>query len=230
MVAATASAKSLQSCPILRNPIDGSPPGSSVPGTLQARTLEWVAISFSRGSPNPGIEPRSPTLQAGSLPAEPPGKPKALIILSLTPYQIVVCNHFLYFHSLFSLLFYACFSFLFYVEYSWFTLCVSLNVQQSDSAIHISILFHQLPFHFIVFFSFAGQKLLSWISSPLSIFVLLSVFCLHSQLLFGKVVKNIQWEKDSLFKKSSWENWTSTCKRIKSQLFFQHAQISTQNR
>ena len=40
-------AKSLQSCPTLRDPIDGSPPGSPVPGILQARTLEWVAISFS---------------------------------------------------------------------------------------------------------------------------------------------------------------------------------------
>ena len=40
-------AKSLQSCPILCNPIDGSPPGSPVPEILQARTLEWVAISFS---------------------------------------------------------------------------------------------------------------------------------------------------------------------------------------
>ena len=42
-----AAAKSLQSCPILCDPIDGSPPGSPVPGILQARTLEWVAISFS---------------------------------------------------------------------------------------------------------------------------------------------------------------------------------------
>ena len=40
-------AKSLQSCPTLCNPIDGSPPGSPVPGILQARTLDWVAISFS---------------------------------------------------------------------------------------------------------------------------------------------------------------------------------------
>ena len=39
--------KSLQSCPTLCNPIDSSPPGSLVPGILQARTLEWVAISFS---------------------------------------------------------------------------------------------------------------------------------------------------------------------------------------
>ena len=45
--AAAAAAKSLQSCPTLCNPIDGSPLGSSFPGILQARTLEWVAISFS---------------------------------------------------------------------------------------------------------------------------------------------------------------------------------------
>ena len=44
---AAAAAKSLQSCPTLCDPIDGSPPGSSVPGILQARTLEGVAISFS---------------------------------------------------------------------------------------------------------------------------------------------------------------------------------------
>ena len=42
-----AAAKSLQSCPTLCDPIDSSPPGSPVPGILQARTLEWVAISFS---------------------------------------------------------------------------------------------------------------------------------------------------------------------------------------
>ena len=43
---AAAAAKSLQSCPTLCDPIDGSPPGSPVPGILQARTLAWVAISF----------------------------------------------------------------------------------------------------------------------------------------------------------------------------------------
>ena len=43
---------------------------------LQARILEWVAISFSRDLPNPGIEPRSPTLQADALTSEPPGKPE----------------------------------------------------------------------------------------------------------------------------------------------------------
>ena len=47
IAAAAAAAKSLQSCPTLCDPIDGCPPGSSVPGILQARTLEWVAISFS---------------------------------------------------------------------------------------------------------------------------------------------------------------------------------------
>ena len=47
VAAAAAAAKSLQSCPTLCDPIDGSSPGSPVPGLLQARTLEWVAISFS---------------------------------------------------------------------------------------------------------------------------------------------------------------------------------------
>ena len=48
ITAAAAAAKSLQSCPTLCDPRDGSPPGSPVPGILQARTLEWVAISFSK--------------------------------------------------------------------------------------------------------------------------------------------------------------------------------------
>ena len=47
LAAAAAAAKSLQSCLTLCDPVDGSPPGSPVPGILQARTLEWVAISFS---------------------------------------------------------------------------------------------------------------------------------------------------------------------------------------
>ena len=50
---AAAAAKSCQSCPILCNPIDGSPIGSSDLGILQARILEWVAVSFSRGSSQP---------------------------------------------------------------------------------------------------------------------------------------------------------------------------------
>ena len=48
VAAAAAVAKSLESCPTLCDPIDGSPPGSPVPGILQARTLECIAISFSR--------------------------------------------------------------------------------------------------------------------------------------------------------------------------------------
>ena len=47
MKATATAAKSLQSCPTLCDPTDGSPPGFPVPGILQARTLEWVAISFS---------------------------------------------------------------------------------------------------------------------------------------------------------------------------------------
>ena len=51
-------------CLTLCNPMDCSPPSSSVQGILQARILEWVAIPFSRDLPDPGVEPRSPTLQA----------------------------------------------------------------------------------------------------------------------------------------------------------------------
>ena len=60
----------------LSDPMDCSPPGSSVHGILQARILEWVAYSFSRGNlPNPGIKLGCPALQANSLPAELPGMP-----------------------------------------------------------------------------------------------------------------------------------------------------------
>ena len=61
-----------QSCPAPR-PVDCSPPGSSVHGILQTRILEWVAMPSSRGLPDPGIEPRSPALQADSLPSGPTG-------------------------------------------------------------------------------------------------------------------------------------------------------------
>ena len=65
------------SCPTLCNPMDYSQPGSSVPwGFSRQKILEWVAMPSSRDLPNPGIEPRSPTLQEDSLPSEPPGKPK----------------------------------------------------------------------------------------------------------------------------------------------------------
>ena len=62
--------KVAQLCPILCDPTY-----YTFHGILQARMLKWVAFPFSRGFPNPGIEPRSPTLQADSLPAEPQGKP-----------------------------------------------------------------------------------------------------------------------------------------------------------
>ena len=74
--------KSLQSCPTLCNPMDCSPPGSSVHGILQARILESVAMPSSRGSPYPGIEPAStatPALQAGSLPQSHWGSPPLYI-------------------------------------------------------------------------------------------------------------------------------------------------------
>ena len=62
--------KAAQSCPTLCDRLD-----FTVHGILQARILEWLAIPFSRGSPNPGIEPGSPVFQVDSLPTEPPGKP-----------------------------------------------------------------------------------------------------------------------------------------------------------
>ena len=64
-----------QPCLTLCNPMDCSLPGSSIHGIFQARILEWVAISSPGDLPNPGIEPRSPSLQADTLPSEPPGKP-----------------------------------------------------------------------------------------------------------------------------------------------------------
>ena len=67
----TSEVKVAQSCPTLCDPMD-----YILHGILQARILEWVAVTFSRGSSNPGIEPRSPSLQADSLPAESQGKPK----------------------------------------------------------------------------------------------------------------------------------------------------------
>ena len=59
--------------------MDYSPPDFSVHEILQARILEWVAITFSRDLPNPGTEPKSPASQADSLPSEPPRKLHKLI-------------------------------------------------------------------------------------------------------------------------------------------------------
>ena len=63
-----------QSCPTLCNPMDYNPPGSSVHGILKASIVDWLAIPFSRRSSWPRNRPRSPALQADSLPSEPPGK------------------------------------------------------------------------------------------------------------------------------------------------------------
>ena len=64
-----------QSCPTLCDPTDCSPPGSSVYGILQVAILEWVAMPFSRGSSRPRDRTWVSSLQADSLPFEPPGKP-----------------------------------------------------------------------------------------------------------------------------------------------------------
>ena len=87
-------AKSLQSCPTLCDFMDCSPPGFSVHGILQAILLEWVAISFSRGS----SYPRDGTCisyllhwQAGSLPLAPPGKPLLRCTDHFRHPQIVTC-------------------------------------------------------------------------------------------------------------------------------------------
>ena len=86
-----------QSCLTLCDPMDCSLPGSSVHGILQARILKWVAISFTRGLPDPGIKPRSPILQADFLPSDPPEKPLyecicVFYILSL-PYNQIYLYH-----------------------------------------------------------------------------------------------------------------------------------------
>ena len=59
---------------------------STVHGILQVRMLEWVAVPSPGGVPNPGIEPRSPALQADSFSAEPPGKPRKHISNMTNPY------------------------------------------------------------------------------------------------------------------------------------------------
>ena len=86
-------AKPLQSCTTLCDSMDCSPPGYSVQGILQARILEWVAISFSRGSSQPrdGTQVSLHLLhwQTGSLPLAPPGKP----ILLLTKIKLSILRY-----------------------------------------------------------------------------------------------------------------------------------------
>ena len=81
-------------CPTLCHPMDCNQPGSSVNGILLARILEWVAIPFSRDLPDPGIEPRSPALQADSLLSEPPGNLvlNGILITSLKGILLYISN------------------------------------------------------------------------------------------------------------------------------------------
>ena len=81
--AAAAAAKSLQSCPTLCDPINGSPPGSSVPGILQARILEWVVISFSNACMHAKSLQSCPTL-CDSIDGSPPGSPISGILQART--------------------------------------------------------------------------------------------------------------------------------------------------
>ena len=76
--------KVTQSCPTLCGPMD-----YTAHGILQARVLEWAAFPFSGGSCQPRVEPRSPVLQADSLPADLPGKPKNTGVGSLSLLQQV---------------------------------------------------------------------------------------------------------------------------------------------
>ena len=74
--AAAAATKSLQSCPTLCDPIDGSPPGSPVPGILQARTLEWVAnhsVQFSRSVMSDSLQPHESQHARPPCPSPTPG-------------------------------------------------------------------------------------------------------------------------------------------------------------
>ena len=74
LAAAAAAAKSLQSCLTLCNPIDGSPPGSFIPGVLQARTVEWVAITSSNACMHAKLLQSCPIL-CDPRDGSPPGSP-----------------------------------------------------------------------------------------------------------------------------------------------------------
>ena len=78
-----------QSCPTLCNPMDCSPPGSSIHGILQARTLEWAVIPFSMGSSWLRIEHEPPTLQVDSLPLSHQGSPRMSLIWVVNHLQML---------------------------------------------------------------------------------------------------------------------------------------------
>ena len=83
-----------QSCPTLCNPMDYSPPGSSIYGILQEEYWSGLPIPSPGDLPDPGIEPKSPTLQADALTSEPPGKP-----LETQQSLLFLWNHTLSFNS-----------------------------------------------------------------------------------------------------------------------------------
>ena len=82
-----------QSWPTLCDPMVYSPPGSSVLGILQARTLQWGTIPFSRGSSWSKDRTESPTLQADSLPSEPAGKGRSFQVFSGLSLELTECHH-----------------------------------------------------------------------------------------------------------------------------------------
>ena len=71
--------KVVHSCPVLCDPLDGSPPGSSVHWIFQARIMKWLLFRFPGDFPDPGIKSRSPALQGDSLPFEPLGELRLLL-------------------------------------------------------------------------------------------------------------------------------------------------------
>ena len=77
-----------QLCPTLCDPVDCSLASLSM-GVLQARILDWVSCPPPGDLPNPGIKPKSLSLQADSLPTEPPGKPRNIVVCSLSLLQWV---------------------------------------------------------------------------------------------------------------------------------------------
>ena len=80
----------VQSCPTLCDPVACSPPDSSVHGLSQAKVLEWVAISYSRGSSRHSIEHESPVLRVDSLLLSHQGSPEDSISINICPYFSVV--------------------------------------------------------------------------------------------------------------------------------------------
>ena len=87
-------AQSLQLYLTLCDPMDCSQPGSSVHGVLQARILEWVAMSSPRDFPKLGIKPTSPVspvFQADSLPSDPPGKPSHILSAAAAAKSLQLC-------------------------------------------------------------------------------------------------------------------------------------------